>query len=142
MFQELWYEALEWATTDPVGLVLWGVAGGVVVAFLLIRVHRRWQAPGLRQPGPAGQISSDINISHIQVVGAGGLGLVATCAVVAIVIPLVGLSLGAGCVLGTLMAIGLIVKRSHAGPISSSSQKVGANTVLRIDDDEDSRPSA
>jgi hypothetical protein len=80
------------------------------------------------------QISSDINIAHIQVVGVGGLGLVAVSAAVALVLPGIGLSLAIAAISGTALAIAWIVKRGKAGPMPSSSQRAGANTTLGIED--------
>jgi hypothetical protein len=139
---EVWYHAPDWATTNPLALALWGIAGGVVLAFVLMRLHRWSRARRSDEIVHPGEISADvINMSHLQVVGAGGLGLVIMCAMVAIVIPPVGLSLGAGCLCGTIVAIVLIRRRGKAGPISSSSQHPGANTTLMIDEaDETPRP--
>ena len=61
--------------------------------------------------------------------------MVVVSAVVAFVIPLVGLSLLAGAVTGTSLAMWLIVRRArHNGPLLSSGARPGANTTLRIDD--------
>lgn len=112
--------------TNSLMLLVYCVAGGAVVALLLLRLHRWSMAKtpqGVHAGGQVWPISIDmINIAHIRVVGAGGLGLVVMCALVAIVIPPIGLSLGAGSVLGTVLAITWIVRRSKTGPISTSSR--------------------
>ena len=122
--------------TNSLMLLVYCVAGGVVVALLLIRLPR-WsiaKAPQVHSGGHVSEISIDmINMAHIRVAGVGGLGLVVMCALVAIVIPPIGLSLGAGSVLGTVLAIIWIVRRSKAGPIPTSSQTPGANATLMID---------
>jgi hypothetical protein len=109
--------------------------GAVAVAYLLRRLRRQSSSPIVQTPPRYDQPSTDIiNIAHIQVVGVGGLGLVAMCAVVALYIPAVGLSLAAGFGLGTVFAIVLIARGRRSGPIPSSSQRPGASTVLSIDD--------
>jgi hypothetical protein len=120
---------------DPVTrLAVPGLAGGLVVAFILIRLNRRSVSHVALAPPTRDQLSTDmINMAHIRVVGIGGLGLVAMCAMVAAYIPTVGLSLAAGFALGTLLAAVLILRRKKSGPMPSSSQRPGANTVLSID---------
>ncbi len=134
---EVWYRAPDWTTTNPLALVLYGLAGGVVVALVLARLHQWSKAKATTETEIVhpDQLSIDvINFSHLQVVGAGGLGLVVVCAMVAIVIPPVGFSLLAGCVSGTAWAILSIVRQRKDGPISSSSRSPGANTTLRLDE--------
>lgn len=120
---------------DPITrLVVPGLAGGLLVAFVLIRLNRRSASHVVPGPTTPDRISTDmINMAHIQVVGIGGLGLVAMCAIVAVDIPTVGLSLAAGFALGTVLAVVLILRRKNSGPMPSSSQRPGANTVLSID---------
>ena len=120
---------------DPIiRIVVPGVAGGLFVAFLQVRLNRQIASRvGSRLP-TSDQVSTDtINIAHIQVVGVGGLGLVAMCAIVAVYIPAVGLSLAAGFALGSLLAAALILRRKKSGPMPSSGRQPGANTVLSID---------
>jgi hypothetical protein len=134
MMDEVWYKAPDWATTNPLALLVWGVAGGLVVALLLIRLHR-WSTARLPvEIHDSDRVSTDvINFGHLQVVGVGGLGLVVMCAIVAMYTPAIGLPLGVGGVLGTISAIVLVHRRRKAGPLSSSSQSPGANTTLMID---------
>src|SRR5260221_14370568 len=111
-----------------------GLAGGLVVAVLLLWLNRGSAARVVPGPARSERLSTDmINMAHIRVAGIGGLGLVAMCAVVAAFIPPVGLSLAAGFALGTLFATVLILRRKKAGPMGSSGQRPGANTVLSID---------
>jgi hypothetical protein len=120
---------------DPITrLVVPGLAGGLVVAFLLVRLNRRFVSRVVTSVPTRDQVSTDmINMAHIQVVGIGGLGLVVMCAIVAAYIPAVGLSLAAGFALGTVLAAVLILRRKRSGPMPSSSQRPGANTMLSID---------
>ncbi len=121
---------------DPIThIVVPGLVGGLVVAFLLVRWNRRPASRGVAGPAVQAQLSTDmINMAHIRVMGLGGLGLVAMSAIVAAYIPAVGLSLAAGFALGTVLAAILILRRKKAGPMSSSNQRPGANTVLSIDE--------
>lgn len=121
---------------DPIlQIVIPGLAGGLVVAWLLVRLNRRSTSRLAPSPSIRDQFSTDmINMAHIRVVGVGGLGLVAMSAIVAAYLPTVGLSLAAGFVLGALLAAVLILRRKKSGPLPSSSQRPGANTVLSIDE--------
>ncbi len=74
-----------------------------------------------------------INAARIRVMGVGGLGLVAMALLVAIFVPRIGQSVGIGLCLGVLLAVALIAGRRRAGPLPSSGQRVGANTILSID---------
>jgi Na+/H+ antiporter NhaD/arsenite permease-like protein len=134
--QEVWYAAPDWATTNPLALALYGLVGGAVVAVVLVRLHRRAKADLDDRVAHIQRLSLDvINFSSLQVVGFGGFALVVMCAMVAIVMPPIGISLAIGAVAGTTLAILLIVRRGKAGPISSSSRHPGANTTLHLDDD-------
>src|SRR5215831_18411025 len=131
---EVWYQAPDWATTNPLALALYGFAGGLVVALLLIRLNRWTSARAAREIPHGAYISVDmINLAHIRVVGAGGLGLVVICVITAIYIPAIGWPLAAGCLLGTAGATIVIRRRRRLGPIASSSRSPGANTTLMID---------
>jgi hypothetical protein len=131
---DIWYETPDWAT-NPTALLVLGLIGGSVIALLMIQLNRRAARKASAVVPHRGQVSIDmINMAHIRVVGAGGLGLVAMCAVVAFYIPPIGISLGTGFLLGTAGAIVMILKRRETGPISSSSQSPGANTTLKIDE--------
>lgn len=117
---------------DPVTLVVVpGFLGGVVIAFVFIRLQRR----SLNRSDPFQNDSPTdvINMARIRVAGVGGLGLVAMATVVAFAVPRIGQTLAAGLVLGAVMAVGLIALRSRTGAMPSSGQQVGANTTLAID---------
>ncbi len=74
-----------------------------------------------------------INISSVRVAGIGGLGLVAMALIVAVFVPSIGVSLAIAAVLGTFLAVGLILWRRRTGPMPSSGRHLGANTTLSID---------
>jgi hypothetical protein len=120
---------------DPVTLVLVpSVVGGVVLALLIFRLQHR----GSRQISPDAfrdtPLSTDvINMAHIRVAGVGGLGLVAMAAWVAFNVPRIGQVLAIGLVTGAALAAVLIYRRRARGPMPSSGERPGANTVLSID---------
>ena len=133
--QDVWYSAPDWVTTNPLVVVLYGVIGGAIVALVLVRLHRRAKIDLDNRLAHIEQISLDVvNFSNLQVVGFGGFALVVMCALVAVVLPLVGISLGIGCAAGTTIAVFLIARRSKDGPISSSSRAPGANTTFDLDE--------
>jgi hypothetical protein len=106
---EVWYRAPDWATTNPLALTLYGIVGGALVAMVLVKLHRRSRRDALEEIIHSQQVSFDvINFSHLQVVGVGGLALVIICAMVAIVLPPIGISLGLGSLAGITLAIVLI----------------------------------
>ncbi len=74
-----------------------------------------------------------INMSRIRVAGIGGLGLVAMALVVAWDLPRIGLTLAAGAVTGSILAVVLILRRRQTGAMPSSGRSPGANTTLSID---------
>jgi hypothetical protein len=74
-----------------------------------------------------------INMARIRVAGVGGLGLVAMALFVAFNVPRIGQSMTLGFALGAVFAVILILRRRHQGPMPSSGQSLGANTVLSID---------
>ena len=131
---DIFTSTIDW-TSNPLALTTFGVAGGSLVALLLLRLNRRTDHGGVAAPLHTEPITiGHINMAHIRVAGVGGLALVAMCAAVAIVIPAVGISLLAGAVAGTGGAMWLIARRRHTGPLASSGERMGANTTLRIDD--------
>jgi Na+/H+ antiporter NhaD/arsenite permease-like protein len=141
--QDVWYSAPDWATTNPLALVLYGVIGGALVAVVLVRLHRRAHHELDDRVAHIEQLSLDvINFSNLQVIGFGGFALVIMCALVAIVLPPVGMSLATGAFVGTVIALVLISRRRKHGPISSSSHAPGANTTFALDEisSEDNRP--
>ena len=81
-----------------------------------------------------------INIASVRVAGIGGLGLMAMALIVAVFVPSIGVSLAIAAVLGTVLAVGLILWRRRTGPMPSSGRHPGANTVLSIDSPETTSP--
>ena len=101
---------------DPVTAVLVpGLLGGcVIAAVILLLQHRQDHTPTVVVPYRPLPISTDvINMASIKVVGVGGLGLVAMAATVALNVPRIFETTAIGLVAGTLMAIVMIVRRSH-----------------------------
>jgi hypothetical protein len=101
---------------DPATTVLaLGLLGGCVIAsILLLWQHRQAEAPAVVVPYRPLPISTDvINMASIKVVGVGGLGLVAMAATVALNVPRIFEATAIGLVAGTIMAIVMIVRRSH-----------------------------
>jgi hypothetical protein len=110
--------------------------GGLAVALLLALFHHR--SSGVREPLPRGDdapLVDAINIAHIRVAGIAGLGFVLLALSVAVYIPSIGVSLATGAALGIVFAIVLIVRRRSRGPLPSSGERPGANTMLAIDTD-------
>jgi len=113
-----------------------GVIGGAIIALIAARLHTALGGPTGADPFVRRPLSTDvINMANIKVAGIGGLGFVVVCAVVALTIPPVGISVATGFVLGALLALVWIYRRRHAGPLPSSGQGTGANTMLAIDDE-------
>jgi hypothetical protein len=101
---------------DPVTAVLIpGLLGGLIIAAVMFMVqHRREHAPTVVVPYRPLPISTDmINMASIKVVGLGGLGLVAMAATVALNVPRIFETTVIGLVSGTILALVLIVRRSH-----------------------------
>jgi hypothetical protein len=130
---------------DSITLVVvpW-LLGGLTIASLLIKLHRRSRGEllpdGSGDPPPRTDV---INVARIRVAGLGGLGLVAMAAAVSWAVPGIGVPVMVGLVLGTLLALALILRRRIAGPMPSSGRRAGANTILSIDrplEAEDGRP--
>ena len=121
---------------DPVTLVLVpGLLGGLVLALLFFKLqqHRHGDelSPDTFRNLP---ISTDvINMAHIRVAGIGGLGLVATALWAAWFVPRIGQTLAVGLVFGVILAVAMILRRRHSGPMPSSGRRPGANTMLSID---------
>jgi hypothetical protein len=132
---DVWYQAPDWATTNPLVLTVYGLAGGLVVALVLLRLSRWSSARAAREIPHGTTLSVDvINLAHIRVVGAAGLGLVFICAMTAIYIPAIGIPLGVGALFATVGAILVIRARRKIGPISSSAKSPGANTTFGMFD--------
>lgn len=100
---------------DPVTAVLVpGLIGGFVIAAGILLQHRRAHAPSVVLPYRPLPISTDvINMASIKVAGVGGLGLVAMSAAVALNVPRIFEATALGLLLGTCMALVMIVRRSH-----------------------------
>jgi hypothetical protein len=102
---------------DPVTAVLVpGFLGGLLVAALIVglRAHSQHDDQVVMPYRPL-PISTDmINMASIKVAGAGGLGLVAMAGAVALGVPRIFETTALGLVLGTGLAIVLILRRSRA----------------------------
>ena len=116
---------------NPITLVILpGVFGGIVIAFVVTRFQRQ----SLGRVDPFQSISTDvINVARIRVAGLGGLGLVAMAVVVAVAVPRIGVPLAIGLVLGAVLAVLLVALRNRTGAMPSSGRQPGANTTLAID---------
>jgi len=125
---------------DPIVLILVPGFGGLVIALVFIRLHRRGQVSDAAADAFKDQrLSTDlINMAHIRVAGVGGLGLVAMAVVVALFVPRIGQTLAVGFVLGAIFAAVLILRRRR-GPMPSSGRRAGANATLSIDSSSGSR---
>lgn len=118
-------------------LIVVSLAGGLVVALLIMVAHRL--RPGQRQfdvfaRGRGAGRTDVINIASVRVAGIGGLGLVAMAAALAWSIPRIGQTIALGAVLGAGLAAVLILWRRRLGPMPTSGGRPGANTTLSIDE--------
>jgi hypothetical protein len=109
------------------------LAGGLVVALLLFRVSKRFGSPVRDVYGRHTASTDVINMAHIRVAGAGGLGLVIVALATALDIPEIGQLVTLSFMLGVVLAVGLIAWRRRKGPMPSSGGQMGANTMLSID---------
>lgn len=116
-------------------IVVPGFFGGLVLAIVVILLQRRQrQAPSFVAPPPHLPISTDvINMASIKVAGVGGLGLVAMAFVVAMDVPMIGLSVALGFIFGLAGALAAILRHRRTAPLPSSGRHMGANDVLSID---------
>jgi hypothetical protein len=111
-----------------------GLFGGLVIALVALKFRNRGDRRTASDPFARESLSTDvINAAHIRVAGVGGFGLVAMAAVVALSVPKIGIPLGIGAVSGVVLAGILILWRRRNGPMPSSGQRTGANTILAID---------
>jgi hypothetical protein len=120
---------------DPVALLMIpAFVGGLVVALLLALFHHRSSrsAEPLSRRDDA-PLVDPINIAHIRIAGLAGAGFVILALAVAVYIPSIGASLAIGTALGIVFAVILILRRRRTGPLPSSDQRPGANTILSID---------
>ncbi len=125
---------------NPVMLIIVpGFLGGLVIALIVIMIQRRRTSDAsVVMPHRLEPLSTDmINMAHIKVAGVGGLGLVAMAAAVAFDVPMIGISITIALVLGTITAVIMIVRTNRSGPMPSSGSRMGANTVLSIDEPHD-----
>lgn len=118
---------------NPVTLVIVpGILGGLLLAVLSHR--RRGTAPSVILPHRTQWPSTDvINMASIKVAGVGGLCLVAMAAAVALDVPEIGQSIAISVGLGAAWAALMILRARRSGPMPSSGQRMGANTILSID---------
>jgi hypothetical protein len=109
-----------------------GLLGGIILAFLILHVRLRPDLPGRRHtlepPSPG-----HINMAHIRVDGVGGLGMVAMATVVALFEPRIRFAMVIALVLGVALGAILIALRRR-GPLSSGSHDPGAHMMLPLDD--------
>jgi hypothetical protein len=123
---------------DPLVLILVpGILGGIAIAFLVILNNRRARSrPAVSVANRLESVSPHmINMASIRVVGIGGLGLVAMCVVVALGVPEIRQRMAISLALGVVVALVMILRARRAGgPMPSSGQRMGANTMLSIDE--------
>lgn len=133
MFQDFWYVAPPWLL-NFLAVLVWGPIGGLFVAVVLFRFARWFPATKSQLGERYIPLSIDaINMAHLRVTGGAGLALVSVCASVAVYVPFIGIALAAGFGIGLIAAMVLIRKRRKTGPVSSSSQALGAAIMLRLD---------
>ena len=107
------------------GLMLVALLGGLVIGSVLLFMdwlHGPFTATDpIPVPDPAANWprSDLINMSSIRVAGAGGLGLVAMAAAVALGIPEIGRSMLIALAGGAIGAVVVIRRRRQNGPLSS-----------------------
>jgi hypothetical protein len=118
---------------DPVTAILVpSVVGGVLIAFLIAKLQKGGSDSLSNVSVPRSTATDVINISHIRVLGVGGLGLFAMALVVAWFVPRIGQTLGIGVLLGSILGVLMIVRRRRNGPLPSSSGTAGANTIFAL----------
>ena len=109
-----------------------GVLGGILVALVFSRFARVPTQPTTMaerlEPPSAGMI----NMAHIRVAGAGGLGMVAMSIVVAIFIPRIRFSIALAFVLGCAMAAALVAIRRR-GDDTTGGIHPGAHALLPLE---------
>ncbi|MEZ5316396.1 MAG: hypothetical protein R2752_03240 [Vicinamibacterales bacterium] len=126
--------------TSPYAFILIpGVIGGLGVAAYLW-----WRDRGVAPPASVPDAFDEelrpdiINMARIRVSGAGGLGLLAMAAAVALGVPRIGQTMLLAAAGGTVMAVVLILRRRASGPLPSDRNGVGgAHGILFADGDDD-----
>ena len=95
------------------GFVLPALAGGLALAFVLVRWNRRHPARAdMTDPFARDAFSSDpINFAHVRVAGVGGAGLLLVVALVALEYDLTAFAVAAGLVGGLIGGTALVVYR-------------------------------
>lgn len=109
-----------------------GLFGGLVVAFLLSRFARIPSDPVTTAERLDPPSTGMINMAHIRVAGAGGLGMVAMSVVVAIFVPRIRFTMALAFVLGCVMAAVLVAVRRREGD-SPSGIDPGAHVLFPLD---------
>jgi hypothetical protein len=113
-----------------------GFLGGLAIAVLIVLASHRTRRDLTTVPQRLEGVSPHmINMASIKVAGIGGLGLVAMCVTVALGVPQIrqsmAISLGLGIITGVIM---IVRARRGSGPMPSSGERMGANTMLSIDE--------
>jgi hypothetical protein len=123
---------------EPLVIVLIpGVFGGLFVAWL-IAATRRGSSSTVVPRRLAAPTPALINMAHIQVEGAGGLGMVAAVIAVAIADPRIRLAILIAWIFGAALAIALIVMRRRTGALPSGGNGPDDRSTLHLE----SRPAA
>lgn len=116
--------------TPLILVVVPGILGGLILAFILFRLPAPEDAGGARTlEAPSTDI---INMARVRVKGVGGLGMVAMAMTVAAFVPSIRLSMAIALVLGVVMAVAMIAWRRRSGPLSTRIEP-GAHSMLPLD---------
>ncbi len=109
-----------------------GVLGGIVVAYVFFRLARVPSPPVMMSERLDPPSTGMINMARIRVAGSGGLGMVAMSIVVAIFVPRIRFTMALAFVLGCVMAAVLVLLRRSDGS-SSSGIDPGAHALLPLE---------
>jgi hypothetical protein len=118
------------------GFMLVALAGGLVIGGLLLWQDWRYGPFRTTDPIPAHDPAATwprtdpINMSAIRVAGAGGLGLVAMAAAVAVGVPAIGVAMLVALAGGIVAAAFVIRHRQRKGPLSSVDTDPGHHTLV------------
>jgi hypothetical protein len=116
------------------GFTLIALAGGFAIGTILLLATRRHGPYTSTDPRPRHDPGAEwppadvINMSSIRVAGAGGLGLVAMAAAVALDLPRIGAVVTIALAGGLAIALGVILYRRRRGPLPSSGSSAHART--------------